>query len=178
MMRIVALLWLLSGMLAAQQPCKVAVTPPACSSSDAAVCMQEQQAFDKARTEMCNATRKSSWHTISAYEPPKPMSWHETFSSKTFWTFAAVNALATAGDEYMTLRGESHGCAEANQFGQPYHVSMGRMGSVDWPIWFGETAAGLLLRKVRMKFAPYAASAVGAEVHGHAMYKWARTGCM
>lgn len=111
------------------------------------------------------------------YRPPPALSWSKTFKSKSFWIADAGAALATAGDEYMTLRGESHGCSEANQFGLPYHVSFGRMGSVDWGSFAAVTGVGLMMRKFHVVIAPYAPIGVFGFLHGRGMYRWARTGC-
>ena len=81
-----------------------------------------------------------------------------------------------AGDEYMTLRGERHGCYDQGDQG-PYHASFGRMGAVDWSSFAGVTAIGLLMRKVKIPIASYAALGAFGARHVQGMYNWSKTGC-
>jgi hypothetical protein len=120
---------------------------------------------------------KSRWRAIEPYTPPTPRSWGETFKSKTFWAVDAVPLVAIAGDEYMTLRGERHGCFEQGNSG-PYHVSFGRMASVDIGAWAAVTGVSLLMRKWRVPMAEYAGPLAMAGKHGLGMAHWAQSGCL
>lgn len=131
-----------------------------------------------------------AWHTVSVSEVPKnrfsfigiepkitTLGWKETFNSKTFWATHSVFATSIVADEYVTLRGESHGCLERGQFGG-YHVSYGRLGSVDWGTFGAVTVIDLLLRKAGIPIAPYTDPLVGAAKHGLGVYNWTQTGCL
>jgi hypothetical protein len=116
-------------------------------------------------------------HIRRVYVPSTPLGWHETFTSKTFWSTHSVYALSIAADEYVTLRGESHGCLEHGDAGG-YHVSFGRMGAVDWSEFGGITLLDLALRKVNIKIAPYSTPLIAAAKHGLGVYHWTQTGCL
>ena len=110
----------------------------------------------------------------------RKLSWHDTFFSKSaipMWAAVGVSAGAVIGDERDTLIGESHGCYERGTFG-PYHVSLGRMGSVDWPTWFGITTFSFILRKLGIPVAPYAGPLTFAAKHSLGMAHWHQTGCL
>ena len=127
------------------------------------------------------------WETrlIGQYPPPKyqerpQLSWKQTLASKSSlysWTVAGVSAASIIGDERDTLIGESHGCLEKGTFGG-YHVSLGRMGAVDWPIWLGVNTFSVYLRKLKIPIAPYSTPLVLAAKHSLGMAHWYQTGCL
>jgi hypothetical protein len=108
------------------------------------------------------------------------LSWHDTFFSRSaipLWAAAGVSAASVIGDERDTLIGQSRGCYERGKFG-PYKVSLGRMGSVDWPTWFGINAFSFTLRKLRIPIAPYAGPLTFAAKHSLGMAHWHQTKCL
>jgi hypothetical protein len=120
---------------------------------------------------------------VGFYNPTldsRKLSWHDSFFSKSavpLWAASGVSAAALIGDERDTLIGESHGCFEKGEFG-PYKVSLGRMGAVDWPTWFGINALSFTLRKLGIPIAPYAGPLTFAAKHSLGMAHWHQTRCM
>lgn len=110
----------------------------------------------------------------------RKLSWHDAFFSKSaipLWAATGVYAASVIGDERDTLIGESHGCYESGTF-SGYHVSLGRMGSVDWPTWFGLSAFSFTMRKLGIPILPYAAPLTSAAKHSLGMAWWHQTGCL
>lgn len=110
----------------------------------------------------------------------RKLSWRDTFFSKSaipLWASVGISGAATFGDERDTLIGESHGCYERGTFGG-YHVSLGRMGSIDWPTWFGVSAFSFTLRKLGIPVAPYAGPLTLGAKHSLGMAHWHQTSCL
>lgn len=140
-----------------------------------------------------NGTPCPEWlHKLIGQYPPKStgfynptldsrkLSWHDTFWSKSaipMWATAGISAAAVIGDERDTLIAESHGCLEHGEFG-PFHTTLGRMGSVDWPTWFGVNAFSFTLRKLGIPIAPYAGPLTLAAKHSLGMAHAYQRGCM
>jgi hypothetical protein len=177
-MKYVLLLLVLTGTAIAQE---FPDAPSASSSLSGTMCQQgssiDEQGNVTYKEVFCEGIPQWPEHKYRAGYSATPLSWKKTFNGKLFWTMHGIGALGIVADEYVTLRGESHGCLEQGNSGG-YHVSFGRMGTVDWATFGGVTIFDLFLRKINIRIAPYTTPLVLGAKHGLGVYHWTQTNCL
>lgn len=101
-----------------------------------------------------------------------PLTWKQTFQSKTFWALTGIHAAAMLKDEQDTLNGEAQGCSLEQGDHGPYYAHRGDLMKTDLPIFFGVTVGSALLRKTGIPFAWAAMPLTGAGRHAYGSYQW------